>query len=155
LIAALETNYKVSVITQNIDDLHERAGSRTIYHLHGLITKKRTTGNSTKFYAYDKDIQLGELGEDNTQFRPHIVWFGEAVPMMDKAISVVQTADIFIVIGTSLKVYPAAGLMHYIPGNILIYVIDKQIPANLTGNIIPIEKNATNGMQELFGILNG
>ena len=122
--AALEKSYKVTVITQNVDDLHERAGSTEVIHLHGELKKSRSVKNENDIFPQEGDIQLGDLAADGGQLRPHIVWFGEAVPEMERAIEIVLTADIFIVIGTSLQVYPAASLIDYVPFGKDIYVVD-------------------------------
>lgn len=155
LIAALEKFYKVTVITQNIDDLHERSGSSNVLHLHGEIMKVRSSVDENLIYPIHKwELQMGERCEKGSQLRPHIVWFGEAVPMMEKAIEILHTADIFIVIGTSLVVYPAASLAYYAPPGISKYLID---PGNFSSEIISqyihIKKKATDGMQELYDVL--
>lgn len=124
-IAELEKYFDVEVITQNVDDLHERAGSSKVLHLHGELTKVRSTEDPFLVYdiGYD-DIKEGDLCEKGSQLRPHIVWFGEAVPMMDEAVRITQTADIFVVVGSSLNVYPAAGLMEFAPSNSSLWLID-------------------------------
>jgi len=153
-IAALEKEYEVSVITQNIDDLHERAGSNRVMHLHGEIFKMRSSVNETLISEIRGDIKLGDLAEDGTQLRPHIVWFEEPVPMIQQAASVMTTADVFILIGTSLQVYPAAGLIDYVPDDTPKYIIDRKIPpVNRYINIITIEKTATEGVGELLKML--
>ena len=114
-LVKLEEKYQTSIITQNIDDLHERAGSSNVLHLHGEIFKMYSVGRPSVLYDIRTDIKLGDKGEDGTQLRPHIVWFGEAVPMIEKAIELVNDCDIFVVVGTSLQVYPAASLLHYAP----------------------------------------
>jgi NAD-dependent deacetylase len=126
-LAELEKAFEVIVITQNIDDLHERAGSSKVVHLHGEILKARSTKDPELIYQLDKqEILIGDTCELGSQLRPHIVWFGEAVPAMDEAISLTQTADIFIVIGTSLEVYPAAGLIMYAPDHAIKILVDPQ-----------------------------
>ncbi len=153
-IAALEKEYEVTIITQNIDDLHERAGSSCVMHLHGEIFKMRSSVNETLISEIRDDINLGDLAEDGTQLRPHIVWFEEPVPMIQQAASVMTTADVFILIGTSLQVYPAAGLIDYVPDKTPKYIIDKKIPpVNRYENIIAIEKTATEGVGELLKML--
>jgi NAD-dependent deacetylase len=124
-IAELEKYFDVEVITQNVDDLHERVGSSKVLHLHGELTKVRSTEDPFLVYdiGYD-DIKEGDLCEKGSQLRPHIVWFGEAVPMMDEAVRITQTADIFVVVGSSLNVYPAAGLMEFAPSNSSLWLID-------------------------------
>ena len=124
-VAALEKYFDVHVITQNVDNLHERAGSTKILHLHGELTKVRSTTDPSLVYEIGyKELKNGDLCEKGSQLRPHIVWFGEAVPMMDEAVRITSTADIFVVIGSSLNVYPAAGLMGYSPGNASLWLID-------------------------------
>lgn len=153
-IAALEKEYAVTIITQNIDDLHERAGSTCVMHLHGEIFKMRSSVNETLISEIRDDINVGDLAEDGTQLRPHIVWFEEPVPMIQQAASVMTTADVFILIGTSLQVYPAAGLIDYVPDKTPKYIIDKKIPpVNRYENIIAIEKTATEGVGELLKML--
>lgn len=150
LLADLEQQYKVTIITQNIDDLHERAGSTNILHLHGEILKMRSEKDESLVYDIRGDIHLGNTAADGAQLRPHIVWFEEAVPMIEPAIGVMQTADIFIIIGTSLAVYPAAGLGQYAFNATEKYIIDKRIPSevNLKG-YEAIEATATAGMEIL------
>ena len=108
-LAALQQDFEVQIVTQNIDDLHERAGSSNVLHLHGEIVKMRSEKNETLIYPIDGDIFMGDKAEDGAQLRPHIVWFEEPVPMMEQAVDVVRAADFFVVVGTSLAVYPAAG----------------------------------------------
>lgn len=149
-LASLEKHYDVTIITQNIDDLHERAGSTRVVHLHGQIFQMRSEWDDTLIYDIRKDIKWGDKAPDGGQLRPHIVWFEEPVPMIEKAITIVRQAEIFVVIGTSLVVYPAAGLINYAAPNIPKYIIDKKIPyaANLQ-NLQIIEKPATEGVKEL------
>ena len=155
-LAELETRYDVHIITQNIDDLHERAGSKKVLHLHGEIVKMRSEKNATKTYPYANDIKLGDKAPDGGQLRPHIVWFEEPVPMIEEAIPILYEADIFVLIGTSLVVYPAAGLVDYVKENVKKYVIDKKIPpVKRYKNVIPIELPATEGIAELKRILLG
>ena len=124
-IAALEKFFNVHVITQNIDNLHERAGSIKVLHLHGELTKARSTIDPSLIYDIGyKEIKPGDICEKGSQLRPHIVWFGEAVPMMDEAVKITSTADIFVVIGSSLNVYPAAGLIDYAPKKAFLWLID-------------------------------
>ena len=123
--ASLEKYFDVQIITQNVDNLHERAGSTKVLHLHGELTKARST--VAPYLVYDigyKDIKIGDLCELGSQLRPHIVWFGEAVPAMDEAVSIAAKADIFVVAGTSLNVYPAAGLTGYAPREASMWLID-------------------------------
>jgi NAD-dependent deacetylase len=153
-LVTLEQKFDVQIITQNIDDLHERAGSKNVLHLHGEITKCRTTAPLPKFYKYNKNIEVGDLGKDGYQLRPHIVWFGESVPMMNNAIKMISTAEIFLIIGTSLAVYPAAGLINYLPFNIPIYVVDKKMPPlPKLSKLTAIEQSATEGMKKVLKLL--
>lgn len=152
LLAQLEEYFNVTVVTQNIDDLHERGGSTNVLHLHGEILKMRTVADEETIYEVKDKIEMGDLGPDGQQLRPHIVWFEEAVPMMDKAIEVVSTADIFLIIGTSLVVYPAAGLIHYAPSTAKKFVIDKSIPQGLS-RITAINKTAVEGMEEFYKMM--
>lgn len=155
-LADLQIDYDVYIITQNVDDLHEKAGSKNVLHLHGELMKSRSSLNPSEIYDIDPnnpDIHIGDVSEDGSQLRPHIVWFGEAVPMMDEAIEVVQKADVLVVIGTSLNVYPAAGLLNYAPKGIPIYLIDpKEVSVSKLG-IHFIQKRATEGVAELSDIL--
>jgi NAD-dependent deacetylase len=152
-LVELEQYFDVHIITQNIDDLHERAGSTNVMHLHGEIFKMRSEKNSNLVYPVDGDIKLGDRADDGAQLRPHIVWFEEPVPMIEQAIPVMQSADIFVLIGSSLVVYPAAGLIDYVPQGVPKYVIDKQIPAASYYSIIPIEEAATEGIVDLKRLL--
>lgn len=149
-LAELEKNFDVTIITQNIDDLHERAGSTNVLHLHGEIFKMRSERNEELIYEISGDINMGDLAEDGAQLRPHIVWFEEPVPKIEEAVPIVHSADIFVVVGTSLVVYPAAGLVNYAPWEIQKYIIDKRVPYT-TGlyNLITIERPATEGIAEL------
>ncbi|HTL10027.1 MAG TPA: Sir2 family NAD-dependent protein deacetylase, partial [Chitinophagaceae bacterium] len=128
-LANLQHDFDVYIITQNIDDLHERGGSSNVLHLHGEITKMRSERDASLLADIRDDIRLGDTAADGAQWRPHIVWFEEPVPMIEVAIPLVMAADIFVVIGTSLAVYPAAGLLHYAPPMIPKFIIDKNIPA--------------------------
>jgi NAD-dependent deacetylase len=155
-LAELEKSFDVTIITQNIDDLHERAGSTNVLHLHGEIFKMRSEKNESLVYEIRGDIKLGDKAEDNAQLRPNIVWFEEPVPMIETAIPVVHTADIFVVVGTSLVVYPAAGLVNYANPAIPKYIIDKRIPYSSDDyNLTAIEKPATEGVKELVNLLIG
>jgi NAD-dependent deacetylase len=139
-VVAFEKYFNVHVITQNIDNLHERAGSTNVVHLHGELTKARSTADPSLIYEIGyKEIKPGELCERGSQLRPHIVWFGEAVPMMDEAVRITSTADIFVVIGSSLNVYPAAGLIEYAPRKASLWLIDPNdvfVSASLNVNVI-------------------
>ncbi|WP_142687069.1 SIR2 family NAD-dependent protein deacylase [Chitinophaga polysaccharea] len=153
-LAKLEEKYDVRIITQNIDDLHERGGSTRVLHLHGEIFKMRSVNNEELIYEIRDDIKMGDLAEDGGQLRPHIVWFGEAVPMIEKAAREVWEADIFVVIGTSLQVYPAASLLQYVKPGVPVYIIDRKIPeVGKADNLYLIEKPATEGVLELLNIL--
>jgi NAD-dependent deacetylase len=153
-LAALEKNYDVQIITQNIDDLHERAGSTKVLHLHGEIFKMRSETDARLITEIRGDIELGQLAEDGGQYRPHIVWFEEPVPMIESAIPMVAAAEIFIIVGTSLVVYPAAGLIHYADPLIPKFIVDKNIPDTTSVmNIKAVEKPATEGMLEILSIL--
>jgi NAD-dependent deacetylase len=147
-LAALENYFEVNVITQNIDNLHERAGSTRILHLHGELTKARSTVDDSLDYNIGyRDINPGDSCEKGSQLRPHIVWFGEEVPMMDEAINLAKQADIFVVIGSSLIVYPAAGLVSYAPQKAPIYVIDPQdVAVPVTRNVHVIRETASAGL---------
>ncbi len=147
-LAEMENEYKVHIITQNVDDLHERAGSSKVLHLHGELLKVRSTLDKSYVLDWRKDIHIGDCCPKKGQLRPHIVWFGEAVPALDEAIAITESADIVVVIGTSLQVYPAAGLMNYAPSNSPVFYIDPK-PASVYGmsnkvEIIPA--TATLGM---------
>jgi NAD-dependent deacetylase len=149
IIAELQSSYEVTVVTQNIDDLHERAGSKDVVHLHGEIKKVRSTSDASLVYDLRGwELKEGDLCEKGSQLRPHIVWFGEEVPMMDVALSITMKADIFLVIGTSLAVYPAAGLVHYAPPHVPKFIVDPNIP-QVSGveNLHAIEAGGQKGMQ--------
>ena len=153
-LGELEENFTVTIITQNIDDLHERGGSQNIIHLHGEILKMRSSADTSKIYPIDGDILVGDLSDDGNQLRPHIVWFEEEVPMIEKAVEVVRAADIFVVIGTSLQVYPAAGLIDLVGDEIPKYIIDKKIPAvHHLKNVILFEGTASEGVKQLIEAL--
>lgn len=149
LLADLEKKFDVSIITQNIDNLHERAGSSSVLHLHGIITQSRSTRNPELVYDIKGwELKMGDTCELGSQLRPHIVWFGEAVPEIERAASIVAQADIFMIIGTSLVVYPAAGLIQYAPPHIPIYIIDKGAPEfTPSPRITFIQQPATVGLK--------
>lgn len=153
-LAQLEKKHRVTIVTQNIDDLHERAGSTNVIHLHGEIFKMRSDQNENLISEVRGDIKLGDKAADGAQLRPHIVWFEEPVPLIEDAAAIISMADIFVLIGTSLQVYPAAGLIHFLPHQAPKYIIDKKIPSigNLK-HIHAIEKTATEGVQELLQLL--
>ena len=149
-LAALEKDFDVHIITQNIDDLHERAGSTKVMHLHGEIFKMRSERNERLVYEIREDILLGHTAEDGAQLRPNIVWFEEPVPMIELAVPLVHSADIFIVVGTSLVVYPAAGLVDFARPGIPKFIVDKKIPyTSGLSEIVAIEQPASTGVQEL------
>ena len=152
-LATLESNYKVSIITQNVDDLHERAGSNNVLHLHGELRKVRSTGNPYNIKEWTEDIVLGDTCENGHQLRPHIVWFGEDVPMIEKAVDICLTADVLLIIGTSMQVYPAASLMHYAPESIPVYYIDPKPATMNSSRVTVIAKTATEGMEEFMRAL--
>jgi NAD-dependent deacetylase len=153
-LAELENDFDVHIITQNIDDLHERSGSTKVMHLHGEIFKMRSEHDEELIYEIRTDMKFGDVAEDGKQLRPNIVWFEEPVPMIEHAIDVVRDADIFVIVGTSLIVYPAAGLINYASAAIPKFIIDKRIPYNLSlHNITAIEKTASEGVEELKLIL--
>lgn len=146
-LASLEELYDVTIITQNIDDLHERAGSSKVLHLHGEIFKMRGEKYTHETFEIKKNIQIGDQAPDGSQLRPHVVWFGEEVPMILKAKKIMVQADIFLLIGTSLQVYPAAGLIDYVQEGVPKYIIDKKIPLlRGSSDYIFIEESATLGM---------
>jgi NAD-dependent deacetylase len=155
LLAELEEHFEVIIITQNVDDLHERGGSSKIIHLHGQLNQSRSTARASLIYDIDDtELNWGDTCELGSQLRPNIVWFGEMVPLLETAASYAREADIFAVIGTSLVVYPAAGLIHSVPRESHKYIIDPKMP--VTGNIPnlhKIEQPATIGTQLLYDIL--
>lgn len=153
-LAELEQFFNVHIITQNIDDLHERGGSTAILHLHGKILEMKSELRDDLIYPIRTEMKLGDLAEDGSQLRPNIVWFEEPVPLIEKAIPVVQSADIFVVIGTSLAVYPAAGLINYAPYEIPKFIIDKRVPhTSAIPNLTAIEMGAGEGVKKLATIL--
>ena len=161
-IASLEQDYDVTVVTQNVDNLHERAGSTKIIHLHGELTKVRPENccndrdgysEKTVFDIGTDSINIGDMAPNGAQLRPHIVWFGEAVPKIEKAIDAVEAADMLLIVGTSLQVYPAAGLYRYAKSSTPIYIIDpKDVPVR-DGRVTHIKDVATNGMEVFKNIL--
>lgn len=149
ILAELENVFNVTIITQNVDDLHERAGSSHVIHLHGELLKARNEQDVTSIIEWKKDILIGDLDINNIQLRPHIVWFGEEVPEMERAMTEIEEADYVVVIGTSLQVYPAAGLINYVSEDVLVYYIDPK-PAtiyDLDNPIKVIPLSATEGMK--------
>jgi NAD-dependent deacetylase len=156
ILAELEGDFDVTIITQNIDDLHERAGSSNIVHLHGEILKMRSEKDESLIYPIKGNIKMGDLAEDGAQLRPHIVWFEEPVPMIEEAARITKTAEIFVIVGTSLAVYPAAGLVNYAPWPIPKFIVDKKIPyTSSLYNLTAIEKPAGEGMNLLRQTLQG
>ena len=156
-IAELESKYKVTVVTQNVDDLHERSGSTKVIHLHGELMKVRSTAFPDLIYKLeDWELKLGDNCEKGFQLRPHIVWFGEQVPMMDKAIEIAQEADVFIVVGTSLQVYPAAGLVHYANKATQKFLIDPKSELPYGANDFTLVRStATDGVRRVLDQLQG
>jgi len=153
-LAELEQHFDVTIITQNIDDLHERAGSSNVLHLHGEIFKMRSVTDSQLISEIRGDINVGDLAEDGGQLRPHIVWFEELVPMIEVALEVMSSAEIFVLIDTSLLVYHAASLVNYAPRFVPKFIIDKSIPyTQQLPNLTVIEKPATEGVKELQRLL--
>ncbi len=151
ILAELEKDFDVQIITQNVDNLHEKAGSTKVLHLHGEIFKARSTRNPELVYDIKGwELNLGDKCELGSQLRPHIVWFGEAVPMIEPAAELAHDADIFVVVGTSLAVYPAAGLVNFVRKNVPIYVVDPHIPEmSKAQNVTFIQEPATIGMKIL------
>ena len=152
-LKTLEKYYEVPIITQNVDDLHERAGSSKIVHLHGELRKVRSTKNENDVLDWSKDLNLGDVDKDGSQLRPHIVWFGEPVPEMEKAIELTMKADLLVIIGTSMQVYPAAGLVNYISKNTPIYVIDPVPPIAENYEVTFIKSKAQDGTERLIKML--
>jgi NAD-dependent deacetylase len=146
----LEKDFEVHIITQNIDDLHERAGSSSVLHLHGELKKARSSVDESLIYDIDGwELKFGQKCAKGSQLRPYIVWFGEAVPAMDHAIPIVESADILVVIGTSLNVYPAAGLVNYAKRGTPIFVIDPERPSVYIRNVNYIQEKAGRGVEIL------
>lgn len=149
-LARLERIFDVHVVTQNVDDLHERGGSTNVMHLHGEIRKARSVADETLVVPIDgTELNVGDCGLDGAQLRPHIVWFGEAVPLIESAMDVVSQADVLVVVGTSLQVYPAAGLVGYAPSNAPIHVIDPHAPIEGGGRVEIHACGAVEGLLEL------
>ena len=157
LLASLEKSYDVTVVTQNVDNLHERAGSTKVIHLHGELMKacsSRQPNNLEYVKTFSSpfdEISIGDLAADGSQLRPYIVWFGEAVPFMNSAVAAMRDIDIFIIIGTSLNVYPAAGLLNYVPCGVPVYLIDpNEVQVNGVRDVVHIRKGASDGVQHLI-----
>lgn len=160
LLAELEKYFNVTVITQNIDNLHERAGSKRIIHLHGELTKVCSSRDPNNHHYVKElkpeefEVRLGDKAGDGSQLRPFIVWFGESVPEIERAISFVEKADMFVIIGTSMNVYPAAGLLNYVPRSAEVYLIDpKPVDTHTSRPIHVIQKGASEGVAELMKVL--
>lgn len=159
-VAELEKDFNVTVVTQNVDNLHERAGSTHVIHLHGELTKVSSSRDPynprfiRELNPEEYEVKLGDRAEDGSQFRPFIVWFGEAVPEIERAIDYVERADIFVIIGTSMNVYPAAGLLNYVPRHAEVYLIDpKPVDTHSMRPIHVIRKGASEGVKELKSLL--
>lgn len=160
LLAEMEQFYDVTVITQNVDNLHERAGSSRVIHLHGELTKVTSSWQPNnpnyikELKSEEYEVKIGDVAADGSQLRPFIVWFGEAVPMIETAIDYCEQADVFLIIGTSLNVYPAAGLLNYVPAHVPVYLIDpKQVPIASGRPVHVIQKGASEGVEELKRLL--
>ena len=160
LCAELEKYFDVTVVTQNVDNLHERAGSHHIIHLHGELTKVCSSYNPNdpryikELKPEEFEVKIGDKAGDGSQLRPFIVWFGEAVPEIETAVRYVEKADIFVIIGTSMNVYPAASLLYYVPSNAEVYLIDpKDVNINTRRPITHIKKGASEGMKELLALI--
>lgn len=152
-LAELENNYRVTIVTQNVDDLHERAGSSNVVHLHGELLKVRSTGNDSDIQVWKTDLVLGDTCKNGHQLRPHIVWFGEDVPLIEKAVGICETATVLMIIGTSMQVYPAASLIHYVPENTPTYFIDPKPNIKSKSNLTVIARTATVGVKEAIELL--
>jgi len=152
-LANLEKEYNVTIVTQNVDDLHERAGSQNVLHLHGELLKVRSTYDEFDVRSWKHDLVLGDLCSKGYQLRPHIVWFGEAVPMIEKAVNICQTADVLLIIGTSMQVYPAASLIHYVNPETNIFYIDPKPAMSSNKQVTVIAEKATVGMTRFKEIL--
>jgi NAD-dependent deacetylase len=152
-LADLEKDFDVCIITQNVDDLHERAGSTNVIHLHGELSKMCSSMDKEKILPYNEDIKIGDKHPDGSQLRPYIVWFGESVPMMTEAYKAMRDCEYFAVIGTSLQVYPAAGLVEIVPDSAKKFVIDKIIPSIEESGFIEIERPASEGVKVMSEML--
>lgn len=156
ILAELEKEYNITIVTQNVDNLHEKAGSSDVIHLHGELTKVRGEFSSDESIHWEDDLSIGQKNEKGEQLRPDIVWFGEAVPKIEEAARIVSQADILLIIGTSLQVYPAAGLLHYAKPHVPVYYIDPK-PANIYDLANPLEvisKGSSEGMEILKKMLS-
>lgn len=157
LLASLEKEHEVVVVTQNVDDLHERAGSTNIIHLHGELMKACSSRNPNDLRqvrtlpSHSAEIIIGDKADDGSQLRPYIVWFGEAVPLMDDAVLALRNVDVFVIIGTSLNVYPAAGLLNYLPAKVPVFLIDpNDVEVRGVLGVTVIRKGASDGVEELI-----
>lgn len=153
ILAELEKDFDIQIITQNVDNLHERAGSTNVLHLHGELTKVRSTSNENQILNWTEDLHLGDVDYKGNQLRPHIVWFGEPVPTIEQAVVMIKDADIVLIIGTSLQVYPAAGLMHYAKSHVPVYYIDPN-PATIYELANPLEVLAMTASEGLETVRN-
>ena len=149
ILAELEKDFDVFVITQNVDDLHERAGSTKVIHLHGELKKARPVNDESSIIEWDNDLNIGDTDGQGNQLRPHIVWFGEIVPAMEAAEEIVKTAELFLIVGTSMQVYPAAGLIHEVPENCEVFVIDPHLENRYVKGENFFAESATEGMKKL------
>ena len=152
-LAELEKIHEVTIITQNVDDLHERAGSTNVIHLHGELLKVRSTFDEELVLDWKEDLNLGDLCENNHQLRPHIVWFGEMVPMIEVAVEIVEKADAIIIVGTSMQVYPAAGLVQYAKEDAHIYFVDPKPSISENRKISVFAENASTGVPKVVELL--
>lgn len=152
-LAALEKEYELSIITQNVDDLHERAGSTNVLHLHGELRKARSTHDESYILDWETDLTATNKDKKGFPMRPHIVWFGEAVPMLDNAVNTVSKADIVLIIGTSLQVYPAASLFQFAPSNVPVFYIDPNPASTIPSHVSVIKKGANEGLVEFIEAL--
>lgn len=153
IIADLESDFDVHIVTQNVDDLHERAGSSKVLHLHGELFKVRPVNNPSRILEWKDDLRYEDKDENGNQLRPHVVWFGEAVPAMTEAVNIVEQAELLIIIGTSLQVYPAAGLKDYVKPNTPIYLVDPNPEIKESKNLHIFAENASTGMLKIKNIL--
>lgn len=152
-LKALEKDFDVHIITQNVDDLHERAGSTKVLHLHGSLLSKCSSSDKSYSTAVSENMNLADIAPDGSIYRPDIVWFGEDVPLFEDAIAIAASADIFLIVGTSMQVYPAANLISYIRENTPVYVIDKNIPELYGKNFTAIQATASQGVREFAEML--
>ena len=154
ILAELQNEFDIHIITQNVDDLHERAGSSNVIHLHGELLKVRSMYDEFDVKDWQDDLVIGDTCERGYQLRPHIVWFGEAVPLIPKAITICEIADVLLIIGTSMQVYPAASLMHYVKPRTKIFYIDPNPAMNSNAQITIVAETATKGLSKVIDMLN-